>query len=105
VFLWTFDSEIEFPDRFRLLTKHDFMNSVKIDGGGGTSFTPVFEHALKKGLNNIIILTDGCAEKVETPLPRNFRALWVVRDDGNSRQWFSEVGQPGKVVFVKDWKE
>jgi len=105
VFLWTFDCEVEFPDRFRLLTRHDFMNNVKVDGGGGTAFTPIFEHALKKGLNNIIIMTDGCAEKVETPLPRNFRALWVVQDTGDTKQWFNEVGQPGRAVFVKDWKD
>ena len=97
VYLWTFDAQVEFPDRFRVLNKQDFMRPVKLDGTGGTAFTPIFEHALSKGFRSIVVLTDGWAEEVTMPLPRDFKALWVINNGSDG----GAVQQPGKMLYIK----
>ena len=63
----------------------------KFSGGGGTSFTPVFEY-LKKEQDEtdlLIYFTDGYGDKPEKP---SFPVMWVITPDGkNSIPWGQEA--------------
>ena len=63
----------------------------KFAGGGGTSFTPVFEY-LKKEQDEpdlLIYFTDGYGDKPEKP---SFPVMWVITPDGkNSIPWGQEA--------------
>ena len=98
VFLWGFDCYVNNPDKFRYFRKNDFMKPVVIEGGGGTSFTPIFEHAISKKIKNVIVLTDGYAEQVTIPLPRLMNVIWVINNKSDNS---SVPRQPGKMLFIK----
>lgn len=98
VYLWGFDSVINNPDIRRTFRRSDFMRPIQIEGGGGTAFTPIFEHAISKGFRYVVVLTDGEAEEVTIPLPRTMQVLWVINNRSN-HEYITK--QPGKMIFMK----
>jgi predicted metal-dependent peptidase len=65
------------------ITRYNPKKDIRIIGGGGTNFDPVFEllKTSKYRFGGVIYFTDGCAPepkvKINTPL------LWVITPDGD----------------------
>ena len=84
------DTKIQSVEKFSAVEPFDG-GKFKFAGGGGTSFTPVFEY-LKKEQDEpdlLIYFTDGYGDKPEKP---SFPVMWVITPDGkNSIPWGQEA--------------
>lgn len=94
VYLWSFDTVVHSPDEPEEFTRRN-IEMINFKGRGGTNFTPIFEHAKSKNISQVIILTDGCAEKVDPSLAEGMDVVWVITPGGN------KDGKPGEVVEMK----
>lgn len=94
VMLYHFDTEIKNPEE-PVLFSREAIESIEFKGRGGTSFTPIFEHAHKHDIHQIIILTDGCAETIDSEQVGDCEVIWVITKGGNTS------GKPGVVVEIK----
>lgn len=91
VYLWSFDTDVKDPDEHVLFNRQS-IESVKFKGRGGTSFSPIFEHAKSKNISQVVILTDGCAEDISNEQVEGMEVVWVITKGGNVS------GKPGLVV-------
>ena len=76
----------------------------RMNKGGGTRFTPVFEYANNKKINLLIYFTDGKGEDKLKVIPRGYKTLWLIsaRGEGLSlREPFGAVKKLSKVK-IKD---
>lgn len=93
VYQWCFDVDVKDPDKMNLFYKKR-IPKLGIKGRGGTSFAPIIEHAKKKRINQIIILTDGYAEEITKEMCGNLNIIWVITKDGRTSD------KHGKVIKI-----
>lgn len=56
----------------------------RLEGRGGTAFSPVIEYCNKASIDMLIYFTDGEGENRLHPAPKNYRLLWVLTKDKGS---------------------
>jgi len=96
VYLWTFDAAVENPEEFRLFNGNDFMRApVGLQGGGGTNFKCIIDHAKAHRIRMLIILTDGYAEEVTLQQAWGLDLLWVITKGGSIEH------KAGRIVQMK----
>jgi predicted metal-dependent peptidase len=84
------DSRIQSVENFTPYTPFEG-GKIKFSGGGGTSFTPVFNYLEKSGeeVNLLIYFTDGFGDTPEKP---PYPVMWIITPDGrNSIPWGYEA--------------
>lgn len=91
VYLWSFDTAVQDPDETVLFNRRSIAQ-IEFKGRGGTSFTPIFEHAQERHFSQVVILTDGVAEKVDPDLAKGMDVVWVITKDGDTDN------KPGTVI-------
>lgn len=91
VYLWSFDTDVKDPDDEVLFTRRS-IDSIEFKGRGGTYFAPVFEHARKKNISQVVVLTDGFADTVTAEQIDGMEVIWVITKGG------SKDGKPGTVI-------
>lgn len=91
VFLWSFDTQVHSPDDPMFFNRMN-IESIEFKGRGGTCFSPVFEHAKEKGINKVIVLTDGVAEEITAAQVEGLDVVWVIVKGGDV------LGKPGIVL-------
>lgn len=82
VYLWSFDTDIKDPDENVLFT-HRTIDAMEFKGRGGTYFAPIFEHARKKNISQVVVLTDGYADKITAGQIEGLEVIWVITRNGN----------------------
>ncbi|MCQ2096396.1 MAG: VWA-like domain-containing protein [Fibrobacter sp.] len=93
VYLWSFDTCVQDPDEFVLFNRRS-IDSIEFKGRGGTYFSPVFEHAREKGVSQVVVLTDGCAEEISQEQVDGLEVIWVITKGGR------KDGKPGTVIEI-----
>lgn len=85
-----FDSEVSHHDTYQ----HDETPNIVGHGGGGTAFSPIFEHIAETGVDPVacVVLTDLCCSDFG-PAPE-YPVLWVSTHDSDA-PW-------GEVVMMRD---
>lgn len=83
VYLWSFDTTVVDPDNYELFTRRT-ISSIEFKGRGGTYFAPIFEHAKKHNFSQVVVLTDGCAEKVDNDQIKGLDVVWVITKGGQT---------------------
>lgn len=91
VMLYCFDTEIKNPEEPMLFSR-EAIESIEFKGRGGTCFGPIFEHAKKNEIHQIIVLTDGGAEPITPEQIGDAVVIWVITKGGDLH------GKPGVVV-------
>lgn len=91
VYLWCFDASVKDPDEEVLFTRRT-IDSLEFKGRGGTSFSPIFEHARKKQISQVVVLTDGWAEEITPEQVEGMEVIWVLTKGGHKE------GKPGTVI-------
>tara|TARA_Y100000310_G_scaffold86902_1_gene83788 strand:- start:9336 stop:10544 length:1209 start_codon:yes stop_codon:yes gene_type:complete len=83
------DSEVQHTEHFNA---HEFPITPKWEGGGGTSYRPVFRHVREEGLNirALVYITDGCCNRFPKKKPP-YPVYWIVWDDVPFEPPFGEV--------------
>lgn len=56
---------------------------TRLEGRGGTAFSPVVAFANDKQADLLIYFTDGAGEEHLDPLPKGYKILWVLTHDGD----------------------
>ena len=83
-----FDGSVTEPKPF---DNEEEFNAIRIQGGGGTSFLPIFhyvrDHMQDKNVTSIIILTDGDAPYPEEYERMNIPVLWIVNNNDATPPW------------------
>ena len=92
-YLGFFDAEVVEPKPF---TNDEELNIIRPFGGGGTSFTIIFDYVrnLDKKPSSIIILTDGIAPFPKEGDAMDIPVLWIINNDKVNPPW-------GKVARIK----
>ena len=79
------------PENARFFESEEEFKAIRIQGGGGTSFLPIFhyvrDHMQDKNVTSIIILTDGYAPYPEEYERRNIPVLWIVNNNDATPPW------------------
>lgn len=96
VFFWSFDTDIKDPDEYVSFSRQT-IDTIEFKGRGGTCFTPIFEHAKRKNISKIVILTDGYAEEIPTSMVEGMDVIWVITPKGNTK------GKPGTVIEMRNY--
>ena len=80
----------------RPFTNDEELNIIRPFGGGGTSFTIIFDYVrnLDKKPSSIIILTDGIAPFPKEGDAMDIPVLWIINNDKVNPPW-------GKVARIK----
>lgn len=91
VYLWSFDTEVKDPDETVLFNRQN-IEAIEFKGRGGTSFSPIFEHAKEKNISQVVVLTDGYAEPISGQQVEGLEVVWVITKGGET------TGKPGTVV-------
>ena len=89
------DAKIQTVETYTQDTFFDSKNIV-FKGGGGTSFTPVFQYVNKYLMETQILIyfTDGYGDIPDAP---DFPVLWIITPDGkNYVPWGNEVQLPSE---------
>ena len=83
-----FDGAVTEPKPFE---NQEEFNAIRIQGGGGTSFLPIFhyvrDHMQDKNVTSIIILTDGYAPYPEEYERMNIPVLWIINNNDATPPW------------------
>lgn len=83
-----FDASVTEPKPFE--NEGEF-NAIRIQGGGGTLFLPIFhyvrDHMQDKNITSIIILTDGYAPYPEEYERMNIPVLWIINNNDATPPW------------------
>lgn len=83
-----FDASVTEPKPFE---NEEEFNAIRIQGGGGTSFLPIFhyvrDHMQDKNITSIIILTDGYAPYPEEYERMNIPVLWIINNNDATPPW------------------
>lgn len=92
-YLGFFDAEVVEPKPF---TNDEELNIIRPFGGGGTSFTIIFDYVrnLDKKPSSIIILTDGIAPFPKEGDAMDIPVLWIINNDKVNPPW-------GRVARIK----
>lgn len=87
----TCDAAIQ--DKF-ILTERNAgkLKEIKVHGGGGTDFRPVFEYAKKINARALVYFTDGYGY---FPEREEVKTLWVISKDGTTEVPFGQVVKLG----------
>lgn len=93
VYYWDFESDVVDPEEFKRFYREDIEQLV-FKGGGGTSFTPILNHAKNNDIRNVVILTDGYAEDVSDEAAQDLNLIWAILPGGNTS------GKPGAVISI-----
>ena len=92
-----FDASVTEPKPFE--NKEEF-NAIRIQGGGGTSFLPIFhyvrDYMQDKNITSIIILTDGYAPYPEEYERMNIPVLWIINNNDATPPWGMIARLPSK---------
>lgn len=94
VYLWSFDAIVHDPDEYVFFNRRN-IDQIEFKGRGGTSFSPIFEHAKEKNISQIVILTDGYAEEISASQVEGMEVIWVVTKGGSLK------GKPGTVIEMR----
>ncbi len=84
------DARVQSVETYTQETPFDW-KKIKFKGGGGTSFTPVFDYVNEKLPDTEILMyfTDGFGDRPKKP---RYPVMWVITPDGqNDIPWGSEV--------------
>lgn len=83
-----FDASVIEPKPFE---NEEEFNAIRIQGGGGTSFLPIFhyvrDHMQDKNITSIIILTDGYAPYPEEYERMNIPVFWIINNNDATPPW------------------
>ena len=83
-----FDGSVTEPKPFE---NQEEFKAIRIQGGGGTSFLPIFhyvrDYMQDKNITSIIILTDGYAPYPEEYERMNIPVLWIVNNNDATPPW------------------
>lgn len=83
-----FDAQVTEPKEFE---DEDEFKAIRIQGGGGTAFLPIFhyvrEHMRDRQITSIIILTDGYAPYPEEYERMDIPVLWVINNEKVMPPW------------------
>jgi len=91
VYLWSFDCNVIDPNENVLFTRRT-IDSIEFKGRGGTCFSPIFEHARARQFSQVVVLTDGFAEKITPEQVEGMEVVWVLTKGGE------KSGKPGTVI-------
>ena len=97
-----FDAGVTEPQPF---DDEDEFKAIRIQGGGGTSFLPIFhyvrDHMKDKNITSIIILTDGYAPYPEESERMDIPVLWVINNDEITPLWgmIARIPQEAKTAW------
>jgi predicted metal-dependent peptidase len=94
VMLYCFDTNIKNPEE-PILFSREAIDGIEFKGRGGTSFTPIFEHAKAHEIHQVVMLTDGFAEAISEEEIGDCSVIWVITKGGNQQ------GKPGVVVEMQ----
>ena len=94
---------IECDNEIRRTYKVKSVKDIKerVNIGGGTKFTPVFEYANKKKLNLLVYFTDGKGEDRLEVIPRGYKVLWVISGRGDKLSLNNPYGAVKKLSKVE----
>ncbi len=97
---------IECDDEIRRVYKVKSVKDIKnrINTGGGTKFTPVFEYANYNKLNLLVYFTDGKGEDQLHAKPMGYKVLWVISGRGDKLSLTNPYGAVKKLknIEIKD---
>lgn len=97
---------IECDDEIRRVYKVKSVKDIKnrINTGGGTKFTPVFEYANYYKLNLLVYFTDGKGEAQLHAKPVGYKVLWVISGRGDKLSLTNPYGAVKKLknIEIKD---
>ena len=83
-----FDAIVTEPQPFE---DEDEFKAIRIKGGGGTAFLPIFhyvrDHMKDKNITSIIILTDGYAPFPEEHERMGIPVLWIINNENATPPW------------------
>ena len=83
-----FDATVTEPQPF---DDEDEFKAIRIQGGGGTAFLPIFhyvrDYMKDKNITTIIILTDGYAPYPEESERMDIPVLWIINNDDATPPW------------------
>ena len=83
-----FDASVTEPQPF---DDEDEFKAIRIQGGGGTAFLPIFhyvrDHMKDKNITSIIILTDGYAPYPEESERMDIPVLWIINNENMTPPW------------------
>ena len=96
-----FDATVTEPQPF---DDEDEFKAIRIQGGGGTAFLPIFhyvrDYMKDKNITSIIILTDGYAPYPEESQRMDIPVLWVINNDDVTPPWgmIARIPQETKIA-------
>ena len=83
-----FDASVTEPQPF---SDEEEFKAIRIKGGGGTSFLPIFRHVQDnmkdETIASIIILTDGYAPYPDESERMDIPVLWVINNNDATPPW------------------
>jgi predicted metal-dependent peptidase len=97
-----FDAIVTEPQPFE---DEDEFKAIRIQGGGGTAFLPIFhyvrDHMKDKNITSIIILTDGYAPYPEEYERMDIPVLWIINNENVTPPWgmIARIPQKEKINF------
>lgn len=97
-----FDAQVTEPKEFE---DEDEFKAIRIQGGGGTAFLPIFhyvrDHMRDRQITSIIILTDGYAPYPEEYERMDIPVLWVINNEEVTPPWgmIARIPQKDKNEF------
>jgi len=94
---------IECDNQIRRVYKVKAIKDIKdrMNRGGNTKFTPVFEYANKKKINLLVYFTDGKGENKLQVIPSGYKILWIISGRGDKLSLREPYGAVKKLSKVQ----